>query len=155
MTQTKNGTFWPDHLVTKESGALGWTPLAKALTANWWRFKLGMECFPTLIWLLGWVRGSDFTKVRFIQVAIANQQGVHRNTINRHMNKMMDAGIIEFLSCNCISFAPLMEKLSAQRAGGVCTALFAGATAVVGGHPGEEEPGGRWLRLVRRWERRR
>jgi hypothetical protein len=44
---------------------------------------------------------------------------------------------------------------SAQRAGGVCTALFAGATAVVGGHPGEEEPDGRWLRLVRRWEGRR
>ena len=43
---------------------------------------------------------------------------------------------------------------SAQRVGGVCTALFAGATAVVGGHPGEEEPDGRWLRLVRRWERR-
>jgi len=44
---------------------------------------------------------------------------------------------------------------SAQRAGEVCTALFAGATAVVGGHPGEEEPDVRWLRLIRRWERRR
>jgi RES domain len=44
---------------------------------------------------------------------------------------------------------------SAMHAGGVCTALFAGAAAVLEGFPGEEEPEGRWLRLVRRWERQR
>jgi hypothetical protein len=114
-TKRKNDTFWPDDLVLRERGALGWTPLSRLLTANWSRFGLGTEYFATLVWLLGWVR-QDFTNVRFVQVAIARQQGVWRTTVYRQMKRLAELGIIEFVAPDRISFAPLMKKLVAFEA---------------------------------------
>jgi hypothetical protein len=107
----KNETFWPDNLVSKEQGALGWTPLAKVLPSEWYRFKLGSECFATLVSLLTWVRGTDYKNVRYSQAAIGRQQGVHRNTINRQMKKM-EGKFFTYVDRDHISFEPLMEKLS-------------------------------------------
>jgi hypothetical protein len=114
-TKKNNDTFWPDDLVLKERGALGWTPLSRLLTANWSRFGLGTEYFATLVWLLTWVR-QDFTNVRFVQVAIAKQQGVHRTTVYRQMKRMVELGIVEFVAPDRISFEPLMKKLIAFEA---------------------------------------
>jgi hypothetical protein len=114
-TKRKNETFWPDDLVLKERGGGGWTPLPRLLTANWSRFGQGAEYFATLVWLLTWVR-QDFTDVRFSQVAIAKQQGVHRTTVYRQMKRMGELGIIEFVAPNRVSFAPLMKKLVAFEA---------------------------------------
>lgn len=114
-TKKNNDTFWPDELVLKERGALGWTPLSRLLTANWSRFGLGSEYFATLVYLLTWVR-QDFTNVRFVQVAIAGQQGVHRTTVYRQMKRMVELGIIELVAPDRISFAPLMRKLVAFEA---------------------------------------
>jgi hypothetical protein len=110
-TETKNDTFWPDELVSRNHGALGWTPLAKVLVAEWHRFKLKSECFATLIWLLSWVRGTNYKNVRYSQAAIARQQGVHRHTINRHMKKM-EGKFFTYVADGRISFELLMEKLA-------------------------------------------
>lgn len=89
--------------------------LSRLLTANWSRFGLGTEYFATLVWLLTWVR-QDFTNVRFVQVAIAKQQGVHRTTVYRQMKRLVEMGVIELVAPDRISFAPLMRKLVAFEA---------------------------------------
>lgn len=110
-TKRKNETFWPDDLVEGERGALGWTPIARVLMANWRHFHLGGEYFATLVWLLSWVR-KDFSNVRYVQVAIANQQGVDRTTIYRQMNKLEAKGIVKFNKDGTLSLAPFMETLA-------------------------------------------
>lgn len=126
MSTPSNKTFWPSSIVERASGGIGWTPLPRALTANWFRFQrdfeVGPQHFLTLVSLLTWVR-DDFENVRFTQVAIANQQGDHRTTVWRHIQKMHDAGIVTLIEHATskrlrISFAPLMtllEKYEAER----------------------------------------
>lgn len=115
-TKKRNETFWPDDLVDGAGGGLGgWTPIARVLLANWYRFDLGSEYFATIVWLLSWVR-KDFKSVKFTQVAIANQQRVHRSTIYRQMRRLAELGIIKFISDDTISLAPFMEKLASFEA---------------------------------------